>query len=173
MDRCARCRARAEALAALVDEVAAGTVSAADAVFSPERLADQRARIWHRLERLGHPGRVIAFPRAPRAAAVRRERTRRWIGVAAAAGVVVGLVAGLAVDFLSNGPARPTGQVEPVGHLVVEVPEPAPPPDAGALDDELFLRELEAAALAPHVEALQAIDALTPHVREVRVSLVR
>jgi hypothetical protein len=171
--RCPRCRARADRLAGVAGAVAAEAVREADAVFSAERLAEQRAHIQRRLERLAHPARVIAFPRAARVSRAGR-RPQRWVAMAAAAGVIVGLVAGLALDVRPGRPRPPAEAVESTPPFAEASPDPvAPRLDPSTLSDELFLRELEAAALAPHVEALQALDALTPHVREVRASLVR
>ncbi len=175
LEHCERCRTRAAALASLVDEVAAAAVLEADAAFPPDRLADQQARLLRRLEKLAHPARVIAFPGVARAVQTRRARTRRWVGAAVAAAMLVGLVAGLAVDLHPKRVARVSADAAPEAEVADAVFEPVGRrlEDPGALSDELFLRELEAAALRPHVEALQALDALTPHVREVRASLVR
>lgn len=174
LEVCDRCRARADALGALADEVGAWMVRAADAAFPPERLAAQRAHVMHRLERLGHPARIIAFPAVSRPPATRRPRTHRWVAAAAAAGVLVGVLAGLAVDLRRARLASPDPPPEAVAQLVAVDPDrPRLGVDPSGLNDELFLRELETVAVRPRVEALQALDALTPHVREVRVSLVR
>ncbi len=71
----------------------------ADGVFTPERLAAQQTQILRRLEQLDQPARVISFPAAsrpePHGLGGRRVAVS-WVGVAAAAGLVIGLVGGQA-----------------------------------------------------------------------------
>jgi hypothetical protein len=89
---------------------------------------------------------------------------RRWVALAAAAGLVIGLVAGVAVDrrhsFTQAGDSRTTIGPTANAELV-------------SFNDEAFLSDLETAAAAPRVEELQALDDLTPHVREVSTTLIR
>ena len=64
------------------------TTAEADAAFSDERLAKQRARILQRLEQEGRPGRVITFPAAHTQRPPLRARPgMRWVAGAAAAGL--------------------------------------------------------------------------------------
>ena len=92
---CAACEARRADLAALLDEVVRRRRHEADAAFPAERLARQQARILHRLEQDGRPGRLIAFPGHTQEPSPLRVRPRtRWIAGAAAAGLVIGLLAG-------------------------------------------------------------------------------
>ncbi len=62
----------------------------------------QRTRILDRLAHLGQAARVLRFPR--RTARSRRCRSstgsRRWVSVAAAAGLIIGLVAGQLLHFV-------------------------------------------------------------------------
>ncbi len=68
---------------------------AADEAFPAERLAAQQSQILRRLEQIDEPARVIAFPAATWARLPRSPRARRvapaWVGVAAAAGLVIGV----------------------------------------------------------------------------------
>src|SRR5688500_4344009 len=83
------------AAAPLLDEISAVATREADAVFTSERLARQQAKILQRLEQDGRPARVIAFPgHGQDPSATRARPATRWIAAAAAAGVVVGLLAG-------------------------------------------------------------------------------
>ena len=73
----------------------------ADAVFTSERLHDQRDRIMRRLERQGHPAEVLVFPN--RTGQHRRctrlfGPARRWVAGAAAAGLAAGVFLGFAMD---------------------------------------------------------------------------
>ena len=131
-DRRRRVRARVSrrraALAGLLDEVStSATVGVRRRRFPPERLAasstressqrlDQQRLDQHRA------GRVIAFPlaHAQRASQLHTRPVRRWIAGAAAAGLLIGMVAGHLVHELpvglghpSAGPARrqPAGSV--------------------------------------------------------------
>lgn len=97
LDRCARCADRAIDLARWMDDLKAVDVDAADAAFPADRLALQHAQIMRRLEQADEPVRVIEFPRQP--ARVARETGARrvapaWVGVGAAAGLVVGVIGG-------------------------------------------------------------------------------
>jgi hypothetical protein len=86
--------------------------------------------------------------------------------MAAAAGLIIGLAAGLTVgthpfgaDFARRSPAAQTAsQLPNSASRTVQGPRES---------DEAFLRELESALEGPRVQELQAIDALTPRVREV------
>ncbi|OGR90460.1 MAG: hypothetical protein A2V88_14870 [Elusimicrobia bacterium RBG_16_66_12] len=161
---CASCQARSLELRAFLDAVRTDAVAEADGVFTSERLAAQHAHVMRRLDRRVHPGRILSFPALPQRTPVLHLVARRWVALAAAAGLIIGLVAGVAVDrrqsFLqtsdARSTARPSSSTEPV-----------------SFNDEAFLSDLETAAAAPRVEELQALDALTPHVREVSTTLIR
>lgn len=97
LERCDICAERAVELGRWLDDVRVTGAEAADAAFSPERLAAQQTQILRRLEQLDQPSRVIAFPGQPRAAqreAGDRRVAPAWVGVAAAAGLVLGVVGG-------------------------------------------------------------------------------
>lgn len=96
LDVCDICADRARQMNLWLDTVRDVAVEAADEAFPAERLAAQQAQILRRIEQLDEPSRVIAFP--GRASQGRQEGGRRiavgWLGVAAAAGLVVGAIGG-------------------------------------------------------------------------------
>jgi len=95
LDRCDICADRALEMSRWLDAVRTTAVEAADAMFPPERLAAQLAQIERRLEQVDEPTRVIAFPgqaRHPLPEMSRRRIAPAWLGVAAAAGLVIGAI---------------------------------------------------------------------------------
>ncbi len=97
LDRCDLCADRALELGRWLDEVKTVADAELDAAFPAERLAAQQAQILRRLEQADEPARVIEFPRQPVRVA-RETHGRRvapaWVGVAAAAGLIVGVISG-------------------------------------------------------------------------------
>lgn len=109
VDRCDRCAARAVELARWLEQVRAEAVEAADAAFPPERLAAQQAQILRRIAQAEEPPRVIEFPRTPVAmpgTLTTRRVSPGWLGVAAAAGLVVGVIGGHASARLDTAAAE-------------------------------------------------------------------
>jgi hypothetical protein len=97
LDRCDICADRAVNLGRWMDDVRIAGVDAADAAFTPERLALQQTQILRRLEQLDQPARVIAFPGQNRSSerdSADRRVAPAWVGVAAAAGLVLGVIGG-------------------------------------------------------------------------------
>jgi len=172
---CTRCDGRRVRLQRLLDEVSDTTTAAADAVFTPERLTRQQARILAHLQHEGRPARVIAFPagRAPHEPMVSRTRTgSRWIAAAAVAGLVVGAIAGRFGHDYSFG--RP-GAARVIVARTVEQPELRAGGSVGtirevtaSISDDEFLNQLEIAIDGPAAAALQPIDDLTPRAWEIR-----
>ena len=125
LERCDVCAARAVDLGRWLDETRALGLEAADAAFPADHLATQHAQILHRLAQLDEPARVISFPRASRQddrASGGRRVAASWVTVAAAAGLVVGVVGGQisarlaapapsdAATVTAESPATPTGR---------------------------------------------------------------
>jgi len=110
LDRCDVCAERAVELVRWLDGVQTDAVELSDASFTPERLAAQQHQILRRLEQLDHPARVISFPAAPRheSRASGRRVAVSWVGVAAAAGLAIGLVGGQVTARLSQPAPAPT-----------------------------------------------------------------
>jgi hypothetical protein len=171
---CATCAARYDQLAWQVDELRADETEHVDALFSPERLDMQRAQIMRRLEAVGRQAKVLRFPvksvrrLVPRA---RLEPARRWIAGAAVAGLIAGLSLGWMMDerlrnvFRGSHPAVHVAQSGEPGHLVaapgaIQVQDARP-------SDEAFLSEIDRALMQQRASELEALDDLTPRVREV------
>jgi hypothetical protein len=97
LDRCDVCAARAVDMNRWLDAVKFAAIDAADEAFPQERLTAQQAQIQRRLAQLDEPARVITFPgqhRLEARDAGRRRVAPAWVGVAAAAGLVVGVIGG-------------------------------------------------------------------------------
>src|SRR5438552_3197485 len=88
---CRGCRDRFEELARALEHARGDAVRDADAVFTPERLQDQRDRVLRRLERQGKSAEMLRFPNrlgGQRAAHRLLGPARRWVAGAAVAGLV-------------------------------------------------------------------------------------
>ena len=66
----------------------------------------QRHKILARLAHLGHPAKVIRFPKAPQGELPIGRVNRRWISVAAAAGLLIGLLGGQLVHLVPQQTRR-------------------------------------------------------------------
>jgi anti-sigma factor RsiW len=174
---CADCRARYGDLRRFMDALRTDADSELDEIFPPERQRAQQHSIARRVEHLGHHARVISFPgRQPGqpAPSASSRVAHHWLGVAAAAGLVIGV--GLGTAYYSQAPA---GQLQTVASRSIVAPSetsvpaatPALVPELVNSINEQFLSELELALERPHTSELVALDELTPHVREVRVQL--
>ena len=162
LDHCPECGRRRDAIARVLSDVRVAATAEADAAFPAERLARQHARILQRLEHEGRPARIIAFPaHGPEPSMLRTRPAMRWIAGAAAAGLVIGLLAGhMAHDFSIATPAR----------AVAVRPAPEQPTlraVATTISDEEFLGQLELAIEGTGGTALRPLDDLTPRVWEV------
>lgn len=188
--RCAPCRRRAGELRAFLDTLADAAGASFDDAFPPDRLRAQRARIDRRLARAvgkTEPARVLAFPFGR----TRRHPTGRTRGrraLTAAAGLVLGLVAGQlahlprdsapapgaageppragggpAAAFDGGGgaglPSSPGGAARPANLTLSEFER--------VLAETALLDTVGAAAVSLPVTELASIDALTPRVRDL------
>jgi hypothetical protein len=168
-----------------MDEVRSHAEAESDALFSTEHLHAQQQLIASRIEHLGHPARVISFPRHPGGHPAIRRSVRlapRWIAGAAAAGLFIGIYVG---TFVDSNPVRPGSQTAQTAAVPTEPATTSPPaveivdpPTVAEVDAsfdaaaaEQFLLELEFAAERPHTNELIALDELTPHVRPIRTGL--
>ena len=165
---CETCRSRYDDLVRTLEEIREEAIAEADAVFTSERLGDQRDRILRRLEHAGHSAEVVMFP-----ARRTHEETgwrafassRRWIAAAAAAGLVAGVLVGRFVDVGS----RPSSGIQ--AHVTTSAAPHVVAQPAGVTiqpaDDELLV-QIEDAVTSRRVVELQALDALTlPELREI------
>lgn len=134
----------------------------ADAHFDDRALEGQRKRIMARLAQLGRSAKVIHFPVNHRADAPPTGVSRRWISVAAAAGLIIGLLGGQLVNLLppSSGRLAPTaGAIAPTAGRAAFGPALAAyTPEDGFLDEVDFAVQLRAAS------ELRALDDFTPFV---------
>ena len=174
---CAECRARYGDLRRFMDALRTEADSELDEIFPPERQRAQQQQIARRVEYLGHQACVISFPgRQPGqpAPSASSRVAHHWLGVAAAAGLVIGV--GLGTGYYSIAPPRARVAV---ASRSIAAPAEAPAvaieatvvPALATDVNEQFLSELELALERPHTSELLALDELTPHVREVRVQL--
>ena len=113
LDRCDLCADRAVELGRWLDDVRGLGLEAADEVFTSERLAAQHAQILRKIEQADEPSRVIAFPKNVKPD-TREASTRRvapaWVGIAAAAGLALGVVGGQVSARMSIQPVTITVQ---------------------------------------------------------------
>lgn len=165
LDACAECRARYDEFAVWLTGVGDELRDEADAVFSQEQLTSQQAHILRRLEAQERPARVIAFPKAARAVMSGSSHVRRWVTVAAAAGLIAGIGLGQIVNLRTAIEPQP-------GHVRTNFSAAAAAEQAKAIhpvnasyNDEDFL--IDAEAMGPHVRELRALEEFTPHARDL------
>jgi hypothetical protein len=156
---CSVCEQRRADLAELLAEVSTAVGEEADGHFPAERLARQQARILGRIEQDGRPGRVITFPNYGQDAFLLRGRpASRWIAAAAAAGLVIGLLAGhLAHDLpgregAASVASAPTADLAPSAFRAV----------VATFSEDEFLGQLELAADSPGGITLRPLHDATP-----------
>ena len=155
LENCALCGGRRAELARLLVDISDVARAEADAVFTSERLGKQHGRILQRIEQMAPHGRVISFPtgHGQGPSPLRARPGMRWMAGAAAAGLVIGLLA---------------------GRLVHDLPTAGGPPEAATLQavsttlsEEEFLGRLEMAIDGAGGSALRPLHDLTPLVWEV------
>lgn len=172
---CPPCAARYQELTRDLNLLVDAEAGDAEAVFTPEMLAQQRQHIMRRLESRERGADIVLFPsRGARTVSLRTNsrRSTRWVAAAAAAGLAVGLGLGLSVERLkierSQAPLSDiAGQTaRPPQPVLAETPFERPAP----AEDEL-LAEIDAALVSHRVHELTALDALTPE--PISISLRR
>ena len=170
---CAACGTRYAELTAFMDTLRLDGDAEADAIFTPERLRLQQQQIVRRIALVGRPARVLSFPGriVRRTIDASTSRTApRWIAAAAAAGLFVGVAVGASFQWRSQLQGRRTFLADASRARAQRITAVGTR-DSGAADiasDDAFLSDLEIALERPHTRELQAFDALTPHVREIR-----
>ena len=130
----------------------------ADAHFDERALETQRHKILARLAHLGHPAKVIRFPKAPAGEMPTGNINRRWVSVAAAAGLIIGLLGGQLVHLVPQAPRR----VSPIASTMAPSSPSRPTfvPVSAPVDDGL-LGEVEIVLQARTANELRALDELT------------
>ena len=147
----------------LLDEVSAVLRAEADVLLTDERLARQHAHILRRIEEETRPGQVIAFPNAqPGRPALRVRPGMRWVAGAAAAGLLIGVVAGHLAHDLPVATERPAQAIASGGS-----DQPTLQAVSTTMSEEEFLGQLEIAIETTSGSALRPLDDLTPLVWEV------
>ena len=157
---CPVCAARHQQVSDTLLEVTSMADAMTDAAFPPEKLARQRARILQRIEHYGRQARVLAFPvRHPRRPSMLRPPSvRRWVAGAAAAGLVIGMLAGHMAHEIS-----PFASV-----LDRREPEVVPlRASSDVLGDNELLRSIQAAVDTTGPSALRRIADVTPDAWDV------
>ena len=147
-------------LAAALDAYRAAAHAEADALFDDKALEAQRLKILARLEHAGHPARVLRFPVSARAVLPSTGVSRRWISVAAAAGLIVGILTGQWLHLLpgetGRGRAARSAQSAPPPAGLAVVPAIA----TISADDD-FLDTVETAVRLHSISELRALDDMT------------
>jgi anti-sigma factor RsiW len=160
---CPTCEDRHARLVRLLTEVREVATAQADATFTPDRLAKQRVRLAERIEHEARHGRVITFPAVhAHTPSLRARPGMRWVAGAAAAGVIIGLVAGQLVYRMPRRALPPPSlavTVDPAAETLQLVAVP--------LSEEEFLGRIEMAVEGTAGAALRPLDDLTPRVWEV------
>jgi hypothetical protein len=159
LDQCDACAERALDMARWLEQTKQIGIDAADAVFTPERLAAQQSQILNRLEQLDRPSKLLSFPRASAPAAMsdlhlpeRQQHIGAWIAVAAAC-LVLGVIGGRLSVWQPAAPVQ-SAQVRPV---TPAAPEAAP---AGG---DFYPGEVD----EPQLKSLSALETLTPQAQVV------
>lgn len=136
----------------------AAACAEADAHFDDRALEAQRHKILARLTHLGHPARVIRFPRAPHGEVPASGVNRRWISVAAAAGLLIGLLGGQVVHLVP----QQTRRLAPMATSMAPS-APARPSfvAASATVDDGLLGEIDYAVQLRSNSELRVLDELT------------
>ncbi|AMY11021.1 hypothetical protein LuPra_04265 [Luteitalea pratensis] len=128
-----------------------------DARITPTRLERQFDVIMRRLE--GHSGKVLPFPTTIHRPA-EAPTLRRWVAMAAASGLLIGIGAGRLMGPMSSAPAPPWQKVSA---------SPATGTPAGVQEsDEQMLVEIDAALARSRTKEFRALDELTPRVADAR-----
>lgn len=133
----------------------------ADAHFDDRTLETQRHKILARLAHLGHTAKVIRFPLAAHVEAPVAGVNRRWISVAAAAGLIIGLLGGQIVHLAP----QPTRRLAPMASSMA----PSASSIAGYVparltipQDDGLLGEVDFAVQVRSASELRTLDELTP-----------
>jgi len=165
---CQSCANRLDELQAFVDGVNAETALSFDETVSTVPLSTQRECIMRRVEIAArrHPARVLKFPGGVIPTFITVNRARRWFVAATAAGLLVGVTIGQLVH-LHPEPATD------IPLTVTRSPNRTPlssTVSSTLAPDEQFMEELELALANPRISELEALDEMTPRIREVAIN---
>jgi hypothetical protein len=154
---------RPDDLATALEAYRAAAHTEADAHFDEHALEAQRLRILQRIEQAGHPARVLRFPGAPASLAPSAPSNRRWISMAAAAGLLVGLLTGQLLHVMPGDAwvhrttARNMPATPPATRMAVVPALAAEPMD----DDDALLDAVDLAVRTHGAPELRALSDFT------------
>lgn len=137
----------------------AAACAEADAHFDERTLETQRHRILARLAHLGNPAKVLRFPKAPAGELPSARVNRRWISVAAAAGLLIGILGGELLHLIQPAPGRPAPAAASIAPAAAPL-RPAYVSAVGSGDDRL-LEEIDYAVQRRSAAELQVLAELT------------
>jgi hypothetical protein len=146
-------------LAAALEAYRAAAHAEADALFDADALEAQRQRILQRIDVAGHPARVLRFPGSAAALRPTRPVSRRWISVAAAAGLLVGILTGQLLHFFQGDSSRRDGSLTRTPAIGLTV-APAVATSGVDADDEL-LDAIDLAVRSTGAADLRALQDIT------------
>jgi hypothetical protein len=147
---------------AALEAYRAAACAEADAHFDDRALESQRHKILAKLAHLGHPARVIRFPKAGSPELPATGVNRRWISVAAAAGLIIGLLGGQLVHLVPQNNSRRLSPMPMPASSAPSAPSgPTFVPITASIDDGL-LGEVELAMEMRSAAELRALDDFTP-----------
>lgn len=147
------------ALEASLEKYRVAACAETDAVFDDRALELQRHKILSKLAHLGHSAKVIRFPKAPLGDVSTGAINRRWVSVAAAAGLIIGVLGGQFVNLVPRQPRR----MAPMATSMAPSAAPATPfLQISTPADDGLLGEVELAMQARGAAELHALDELTP-----------
>lgn len=144
-----------------IDSYRVAAHAQADAHFDERALDTQRHKILARLAHLGQSAKVIRFPLATTVEAPATTVNRRWISVAAAAGLIIGLAGGQVVNLLPPQTRRLAPMASSIAPSADGVKGYVPARLALPHDDGL-LGEVDFAIQLRSARELRALDELTP-----------
>lgn len=144
---------------ALLEAYRAAAHAEADAHFDDRALEAQRHKILSRLANLGHPAKVIRFPRATHVDTPVSGINRRWISVAAAAGLIIGLLGGQIVNLMPPQARRLSPGASSIAPSASNSYVPA---RMTISQDDGLLGEVDFAVQVRSASELQILDELTP-----------
>lgn len=142
----------------LLDAYRAAACAEADAHFDDRALEAQRHKILARLAHLGHPAKVLRFPKAPSGELPTASVNRRWISVAAAAGLIIGVLGGQFLSVVSAPARRPAPMATSIAPSAPS--RPAFMQTSAPVDDGL-LGEIDVALQLRSAAELRVLDELT------------
>jgi hypothetical protein len=164
LETCPECARRYEAIMQSLVDLREEARAEADEVFSSERLEGQRTQILDRLAHAFNPARVLPFPSRTTSYFTRAttSQVHRWVAVAAAAGLLVGVGLGRMSGVVTSRPVE-TRLTRPA---VTAPRQPLPGPLVQTAQQRLNDEDLLSQADRPPRlgQDYETLDALTPHV---------